>query len=177
MALAWYVVHTFSGYEAKAKAALEERIQALGLGEQIIEVLLPTEQVVEVRGGQKRLTTRKFFPGYLLVHMELNNHTWHLVRNTPKVTGFVGGSRNPPPVPDIEVARITNRLTEDEEAPRPVLQFDRGEEIRVTDGPFATMRGSVEEVNDARGKLRVMVNFFGRSTSVELDYSQVEKVS
>ena len=121
MALAWYVVHTFSGYEAKAKAALEERIQALGLGEQIIEVLLPTEQVVEVRGGQKRLTTRKFFPGYLLVHMELNNHTWHLVRNTPKVTGFVGGSRNPPPVPDIEVARITNRLTEDEEAPRPVL--------------------------------------------------------
>jgi len=113
----------------------------------------------------------------LLVHMELNNHTWHLVRNTPKITGFVGGTRNPPPVPDIEVARITNRLIEDEEAPRPVLQFDRGEEIRVTDGPFATMRGSVEEVNDARGKLRVMVNFFGRSTSVELDYSQVEKVS
>lgn len=177
MAMRWYVVHTYSGFENKAKQALEERIRALGLQERIADVLVPTEQVVEVRGGQKRLTTRKFFPGYLLVRMELDNETWHVVKNTPKVTGFVGNMRNPPPVPDAEVARITDKMTEGETAPKPIMHFDRGEEIRVTDGPFASMKGVVEECNEARGKLRVMVSIFGRPTAVELDYSQVEKVA
>ena len=176
MAIRWYVVHTYSGFENKAKQALEERIRALGLGDRIVEVLVPTEQVVEVRGGQKRLTTRKFFPGYLMVRMELDNETWHVVKNTPKITGFVGNMRNPPPVPDEEVARITDKMSEGESAPKPVMHFERGEEIRVIDGPFASMKGEVEEINPARGKLRVMVSIFGRPTAVELDYSQVEKV-
>lgn len=175
MAMRWYVVHTYSGFENKAKQALEERVRAMGLQERVSEVLVPTEQVVEVRGGQKRLTTRKFFPGYLLVQMELDNETWHVVKDTPKITGFVGNMRNPPPVPDDEVRRITDKMTEGESTPKPVMHFERGEEIRVVDGPFASMKGEVEEVNPTRGKLRVLVSIFGRPTSVELDYSQVEK--
>jgi len=177
MAIRWYVVHTYSGFENKAKQALEERVRSLGLQDRIGEILVPTEQVVEVRGGQKRLTTRKFFPGYLLVRMELDNETWHVVKNTPKITGFVGNMRNPPPVPDEEVLRITDKITEGESTPKPVLHFERGEEVRVIDGPFASMKGEVDEINPARGKLRVMVSLFGRPTAVELDYSQVEKVS
>ena len=179
MAMAWYVVNTYSGYENKAKAALEERIHVNGMGERFGDILVPTEQVVEVRGGQKRSITRKFFPGYILVNMDLDNETWHIVRNTPKITGFVGGNnRKPPPVPEAEVARITRRMgLDDETKPRPKLNFERGEELRITDGPFASMNGSVEEVNQARGKLRVKVNIFGRPTSVELDFTQVEKLS
>lgn len=178
MAMAWYVVHTYSGYENKAKQALEERINALGFGDRFGEVLVPTEQVVEVKGGQKRSVTRKFFPGYILVEMELDNETWHVVKNTPKVTGFVGGNnRTPPPVPEAEVLRITRRMGVDDEArPKPKLNFETGEEVRITDGPFASMNGHVEEVNQARGKLRVKVNIFGRPTSVELDFTQVEKL-
>jgi transcriptional antiterminator NusG len=175
MALRWYVVHTYSGFENRAKEALEERIRALDLRSRIAEVLVATEQVVEVRGGQKRITTRKFFPGYLLVRMELDNETWHVVKNTPKVTGFVGDMRNPPPVTDDEVARVTDRMTAGDASLKPVLQFERGEEVRVTDGPFASMMGSVEEVIPARGKLRVLVSMFGRATAVELDFAQVEK--
>ncbi len=175
MAMRWYVVHTYSGYENTAKKALEERITSLGFNEQIIEVLVPTEQVVEVRGGQKRVITRKFLPGYLLVRMELDDQSWHIVKNTPKITGFVGNMRNPPPVPDEEVERITSRMSDGESEPKPVMHFERGEEVRVNDGPFATMKGTVEEANPARSKLRVMVSIFGRPTAVELDYSQVEK--
>lgn len=178
MAKAWYVVHTYSGYENKAKSALEERIRALGVGERFGEILVPTEQVVEVKGGQKRNVTRKFFPGYILVNMDLDNVTWHVVKDTPKITGFVGGSRNPPPIPVEEVTRITRRMDQGEtDKPKPKLDFERNEEVRVIDGAFAATKGVVEEVNQARGKLRVMVTIFGRPTSVELDFTQVEKLS
>lgn len=178
MAMAWYVVHTFSGFENKAKQALEQRVKALGCEDRFGEVLVPTEQVVEVKGGQKRSVTRKFFPGYILVNMHLDNETWHVVRNTPKITGFVGNARNPPAVSPAEVARITRRMDQgDDNKPKPKVNFERGEEVRVVDGPFATMKGTVEEVNEARGKLRVMVTIFGRPTSVELDFTQVEKLS
>lgn len=178
MAMQWYVVHTYSGYENKAKQSLEERIKVMGLEERFGDVLVPTEQVVEVRGGQKRNVTRKFFPGYILVNMELDNQTWHVVNSTPRITGFVGNSRNPPPLPPYEVARITSQLDPDEDtAPRPKLNFEAGEEVRVTDGPFASMKATVEEINDARGKLRVHLTIFGRPTRVELDFTQVEKLS
>ncbi|MBN1335706.1 MAG: transcription termination/antitermination factor NusG [Deltaproteobacteria bacterium] len=177
MALRWYVVHTYSGFENTAKKALEERVQSLGFQDRIVEILVPTEQVVEMRAGTKRVVPRKFLPGYLLVRMELDDETWHVVKETPKVTGFVGNMRNPPPVPDEEVTRMTDRMDEGRSEPKPVVHFERGEEVRVIDGPFATMRGSVEESNPTRRKLRVMVSIFGRSTAVELDFAQVEKVS
>lgn len=177
-AMAWYVVHTYSGFENKAKAALEERIKALGLSDRFGDILVPTEQVVEFKGGQKRNVTRKFLPGYILVKMELDNHTWHVVKNTPKVTGFVGGTRNPPAIPEVEVRRITHQMDASEETKaKPRLNFEKNEEVRVVDGPFATMKGAVEEVNESRGKLRVMVSIFGRPTSVELDFTQVEKIA
>ncbi len=180
MTKSWYVVHTYSGYELKAKAALEQRIQSLGATEAFGQVLVPTEEGVEVRNGKKRNVTRKFYPGYLLVEMELNNETWHVVKNTPKVTGFVGGSRNPPPVPKEEMLRITNRFLapaeEVEAAPRPMVQFEMGEEVRVIGGAFANMKGTVEEVNEGRGKLKVTVNIFGRPTPLELDFTEVEKL-
>ncbi len=177
MAMAWYVVHTYSGFEDKAKRALQERIRVLDLEERFGEILIPTESVVEVRNGQKRIVTRKFFPGYIMVQMELDNQTWHVVRNTPKITGFVGSSRNPPPIAEAEVNRITNRMSqEEEEGPRPVLHFENGERVRVIDGPFGNMEADVAEVNDARGKVRVIVTIFGRPTSVELDFTQVEKL-
>jgi transcription termination/antitermination protein NusG len=176
MAMAWYVVHTYSGFENKAKLALEDSIRRAGLDHKFGDVIVPTEKVVEVKDGQKRTTTRKVYPGYLFVNMEVDNETWHLVRSTPKVTGFIGGSRNPPPIPDDEVRRITQQMDEEEVAPKVVLDFERGEEIRIIDGPFASMNGRVEEVNQARGKLRVMVSIFGRPTSVELDFTQVERL-
>ncbi len=177
MAKAWYVVHTYSGYENKAKLALEDAIRRSGLDARFGEVLVPTEKVVEVKDGKKKTTTRKVFPGYMFVNMEIDNETWHLVRSTPKVTGFIGGGRNPPPVSDDEVARITNQRTEDEEKPKPVVNYERGEEVRIIDGPFASMSGKVDEVNAGRAKLRVMVSIFGRTTPVELDFTQVEKIS
>lgn len=176
MAMAWYVVHTYSGFENKAKAALEDAIRRHGLQTKFGEVLVPTEKVVEVKDGQKKTTTRKVFPGYIFVQMEVDNETWHVVKSTPKVTGFIGGSRNPPPIPEIEVRRITNQMAEDEAKPKPVMEFERGEEVRIIDGPFVPLKGRVEEVNQARGKLRVMVSIFGRPTSVELDFTQVERV-
>ena len=172
----WYVVHTYSGYENKARAALEERIRSLGMEESFGEILIPEEEVVErTKTGKTRQTKKRFYPGYMLVQMDLDNETWHIVKNTPKITGFVGNMRNPPPVPDEEVERITSRMSDGESEPKPVMHFERGEEVRVNDGPFATMKGTVEEANPARSKLRVMVSIFGRPTAVELDYSQVEK--
>lgn len=176
MPMLWYVVHTYSGFENKAKLALEDAIRRSGLEQRFGEVLVPTEKVVEVKDGQKKTTTRKVFPGYMFVQMEIDNETWHLVRSTPKVTGFIGGGRNPPPIPEEEVRRITNQMTEDDEKPKPMMHFERGEEVRIIDGPFATMKGKVEEVNQARAKLRVMVSIFGRPTSVELDFTQVERI-
>ena len=183
MSMSWYIVHTYSGYELKAKLALEQRIASLGVEDKFGEVLVPTEQGVEMRNGKKRQVTRKFYPGYMLVEMDLDNETWHVVKNTPKVTGFVGGSRNPPAVPDDEIARITSRVgakaaeEEVEVETRPLVEFVRGEEVRVIAGAFSNMKGEVEEVNPARGKLRVTVNIFGRPTPLELDFTEVEKLS
>jgi transcriptional antiterminator NusG len=174
MSMSWYVVNTYSGYENKAKAALEDAIQRAQLGHRFGEVLVPTEQVTEVRDGKKKTTTRKIYPGYMFVQMEIDQATTHIVRSTPKVTGFIGNSRNPPPIPEDEVRRITNQVEEEEVGPTVVVNFERGEEVRVIDGPFASMMGRVEEVNAARAKLRVMVSIFGRPTSVELDFTQVE---
>lgn len=177
MALAWYIVHTYSGFENKAKLALEDSIRRAGLEERFGEVLVPTETVVEVKDGQKRTTTRKVYPGYMFVQMVLDNETMHVVKSTPKVTGFIGGDRAPPPVPEAEIRRITNQMEEDEQTTaRPVVEFERGEEVRIIDGPFASMKGRVDEVNQARGKLRVMVSMFGRTTPVELDFTQVERL-
>ncbi len=177
MAMQWYVVHTFSGHENKAKLALEDAIRRYGVGDRFGDVLVPTEKVVEVKDGQKKTTTRRVYPGYMFVQMEVDNETWHVVTSTPKVTGFIGGSRNPPPIPEMEVRQITQQMTEDEDTPKPVVHFERGEEVRIIDGPFATMKGKVEEVNQTRAKLRVLVSIFGRPTSVELDYTQVERPS
>ncbi|MBM4392831.1 MAG: transcription termination/antitermination protein NusG [Deltaproteobacteria bacterium] len=176
MSKAWYVVHTYSGFENKAKQALEERIKLYGLGPRFGQVLVPTEEVVEVKNGQKKTTTRKFFPGYILVEMEMDNQTWHVVKETPKVTGFVGQGRNPPPMREEEVKRITARIGGEEQKPKLAVNFERGEEVRVVDGPLAPVVGKVEEVNSARGRLRVTVTIFGRPTSVELDFTQIEKV-
>jgi len=176
MSMQWYVVHTYSGFENKAKLALEDAIRRSGLEHRFGEVLVPTEKVVEVKDGQKKTTTRKVFPGYMFVQMEIDNETWHLVRSTPKVTGFIGGTRNPPAVPEDEVRRITNQMAEDDEKPKPMVHFERGEEVRIIDGPFSSMTGKVEEVNQPRARLRVMVSIFGRTTPVELDFTQVERL-
>jgi len=177
MAKHWYVVHTYSGYEQKAKKALEERIRQHSVEHLFEEVLVPQETVVEVKKGVKRSSKRQFFPGYILVRMELNETTWHIVKGTPKVTGFVGGSLNPPVVPDEEVARITSQIEEGTLKPKPRVEFEKGENVRVVSGPFNTFTGIVDEVHEAKGKLRVMVSIFGRSTPIELDFTQVEKVN
>lgn len=175
MAKQWYIVHTFSGYEQKAKAALEERVKALGKQEYFGEVLVPVEKVVELVKGKKKTSSRKFFPGYILVQMELNDDTWHVVKETPKVTGFVGGSTNPPPVSDEEVRTITQQMEEGAIKPKPRVLFSVGENVKVVDGPFADFNGVVEEVKPDKGKLRVLISIFGRATPVELEFVQVER--
>ncbi len=171
----WYVVHTYSGYEAKAKKALDERAVSLGKSEFFGEVLIPTENVVEMVQGEKKTTTRKFFPGYIFVKMLLNDETWYVVKDTPKVTGFVGGGRKPTPVPEKEVKRLTQQISEGTLRPKLKMTFEKGESVRVVDGPFQNFNGLVDEVKPDKGKLRVLVSIFGRSTPVELDYGQVEK--
>ncbi len=171
----WYVVHTYSGFEQKAKLALQERIKSLRMDAFFGEVLVPSESVVEMKKGVRKTTTRKFFPGYILVKMELNDETWHVVKGTPKITGFVGNSTNPPIVPEEEVLRITQQIDEGTLRPKPKVSFEKGEGVRVVDGPFATFSGVVEEVNAEKGKLKVLVSIFGRATPVELDFIQVEK--
>ncbi len=171
----WYVVHTYSGFENKAKQSLEERIKNHHLEELFGEILIPTETVVELKKGKKQTTTRKFFPGYLLVHMELNNETWHTVRSTPKITGFVGGSTNPPSLPEEEVLRITSQISEGTMTPKTLVSFEKGESIRIIDGPFSSFTGYVDEVKPEKSKVRVLVNIFGRPTPVDLDFVQVEK--
>lgn len=174
--LKWYVVHTYSGYENRAKKSLEERIRQNNLEELFGEVLIPTENVVEIsKGGQKKTSKRKFFPGYMLVQMELNDDSWHLVKGTPKITGFVGNATTPPSVPEQEVRRLTRQIDEGTLKPKPRVQFEEGETVRVVDGPFANFNGVVDAVNQDKGKVRVMVSIFGRSTPVELEFIQVEK--
>ncbi|PIR17316.1 MAG: transcription termination/antitermination protein NusG [Deltaproteobacteria bacterium CG11_big_fil_rev_8_21_14_0_20_49_13] len=176
MAKNWYVVHTYSGYEQKAKQALLEKIKSARAEDLFEEILIPSEDVVEVKKGSKKTTKRQFFPGYILVKMDLNEKTWHIVKGTPKITGFVGGSLNPPMVPEEEVARITKQIEEGTLKPKPKVQFEKGEDVKVVNGPFATFSGTVDEVNSEKGKLRVMVSIFGRSTPIELEFTQVEKV-
>lgn len=175
MSMKWYGVHTYSGYENKVKANLEERIQALDVVDFFGEVLIPSETVVELKNGERKTSLRKFFPGYILVQMELNDETWHVVKDTPKVTGFVGGAKNPPAIPDHEVNKITARMEEGIERPKPKVEFEIGETVRVVDGPFLNFTGVVEDVKPEKGKLKVMVSIFGRVTPVELEFIQVEK--
>ena len=176
MAMRWYVVHAYSQYENSVMKALKERIARAGLQEQFGDILVPTEEVVEIKEGVKRTTERKFFPGYVLVQMDMNEDTWHLVKSTPKVMGFIGGTPDKPaPISDKEAERILNRVTESVEKPRPKTLFEPGESVRVKEGPFADFQGVVEEVNYEKNRLRVAVLIFGRSTPVELEFSQVEK--
>ncbi len=172
----WYVVHAYSGFEQHVKRALEERIKLQGQEDKFGEILVPTEEVVEMRDGQKRRSDRKFFPGYVLVHMELDDDTWHLVKDTPRVMGFIGGtSDKPAPITDKEAEAILNRVQEGAERPRPKVLFEPGEVVRINDGPFNDFNGVVEEVDYDKNRLRVEVSIFGRSTPVDLEFSQVEK--
>lgn len=176
MAKRWYVVHAYSGFEKQVKRSLEERIKRAGMEDRFGEILVPTEEVVEMREGQKRRSERKFFPGYVLVQMELDDDTWHLVKSVPRVMGFIGGrSDRPTPISEREADEILNRVKEGAEKPRPKVLFEVGEVVRVTDGPFTDFNGVVEEVNYEKNRLRVAVLIFGRSTPVELEFSQVEK--
>ncbi len=170
----WYVVHTYSGHESRAEASLLERARAAGVPDSSEEILITTESVIEMRKGQKRTTTRKFFPGYMFVRMKLTRKTWHLVKGTPKITGFLGGN-NPSPVPDREISSVKQAETEGAAKPQPKVLFEEGETVRVTDGPFANFSGLVEEVKPEKQKIRVLVSIFGRATPVELDFTQVEK--
>ncbi|MBK1725679.1 transcription termination/antitermination protein NusG [Halorhodospira neutriphila] len=176
MALRWYVIHAYSGFEKQVRRSLEERIKRAGMEDKFGEILVPTEEVVEIREGQKRKSERKFFPGYVLVQMELDDDTWHLVKEVPRVMGFIGGRPDrPAPISDQEAEAILNRVREGAEKPRPKVLFEVGEVVRVTDGPFTDFNGAVEEVNYEKNRLRVAVMIFGRSTPVELEFSQVEK--
>lgn len=170
----WYGIHTYSGFENKVRLSLLDRIKNQGLEEYFGDVLIPSETVVELKKGEKRTSSRKFFPGYILINMELNDETWHVVKETSKVTGFVGGN-NPAAIPDEEVMKITRRIEEGAEKPRPKVLFEVGETVRVIDGPFLNFSGVVEDVKPDKGKLRVMVSIFGRATPVELEFMQVEK--
>ncbi len=173
----WFIVHTYSGYENKAKQSLLERAKALAHEDDFDEVLIPEESVVEVVKGEKRTSKRKFFPGYMLVRMNLTDETWHIVRDTPKVTGFVGtdGGKRPTPISEDEVARMTQQMKEGAAKPKPKIMFEEGENVRVISGPFANFSGFVDEVRPEKEKVRVMVQVFGRATPIELDYMQVEK--
>lgn len=173
----WYVVHAYSGFEKSVQRALQEKINRGNLQDKFGRILVPVEEVVEIKGGHKSVTERKFFPGYVLVEMEMNDETWHLVKSTPKVTGFVGGTANrPAPISQKEVDDILHQMQEGAEKPRPKVLFEVGEAVRVIDGPFTDFNGSVEEINYDKSKLRVSVLIFGRATPVELDFAQVEKL-
>lgn len=177
MALRWYVVHAYSNFEARVQKSLAERIERYGMQDSFGEILVPTEEVVEMREGQKRRSERKFFPGYVLVQMEMNDDTWHMVKDVPKVLGFIGGTGDrPAPISDKEADLILNRIQEGVEKPRPKVLFDVGEVVRVNDGPFNDFNGVVEEVDYDRSRVRVSVQIFGRSTPVELEFHQIEKI-
>ena len=176
MALRWYIVHAYSNFEHKVKASLEERIERMGLQDKFGEILVPTEEVVEMRGGTQRKSERKFFPGYVLVQMEMTDDTWHLVKDVPKVMGFIGGTGDrPAPITDKEADAILQRMQEGVDKPRPKVLFEPGEVVRVIDGPFNDFTGVVEEVDYEHSRLKVAVLIFGRSTPVELEFGQVEK--
>ena len=172
----WYVVHTQTGLEDKVKTSLENKIAASGLGELIPSVVIPTEQISEVRSGKKKITQRKFFPGYLLVEMELNEQTYLFVKNAPGVTGFIGLGKKPMPLPQTEVDNILKKTKDTQAKPSTKVVFEKGEQVRVTEGPFQNFNGTIDEIHPEKGKIKVSVSIFGRSTPVELEYWQVEKI-
>ncbi len=172
----WYIIHTYSGFEKKVAETLKSRIQAANLNEKFGEIMVPTEDVIEMRQGKKVVTPKLFYPGYVLVEMEMDDDTWHLVRSTPRVTGFVGSGQRPSPLTAEEVDRIVHKVEVAAEHPKPKLKFDKGESVKITDGPFKDFNGLVDEINEDRSTLRVMVTIFGRATPVELDFYQVEKI-
>ncbi len=176
MAKRWYIVHAYSNFEKKVADAIRERAAAAGLEENFEEIVVPMEEVVEVRRGRKVATERKFFPGYVLVKMDMNDRAFLLIKNTPKVTGFLGADNKPQPISEIEAQRILNQVKEGVDRPKPSITFEIGEQVRVADGPFASFNGHVEEVDEERARLKVAVSIFGRATPVELEYAQVEKV-
>ncbi len=171
----WYIIHSYSGFERKVKESLESRVQAFGLQDKIGRVLIPTEAVTEVRGGKKYTVQRMFYPGYVLVEMVMNDHVWHVVKSTPRVTGFVGTGQQPTPLSEEEVQHIVYRVSEAKDNPKLKVKFEKNETVRITEGPFASFTGIVDEVNEDRETLKVMVTIFGRSTPVELEFNQVEK--
>ena len=175
MSKQWYIIHTYSGHEAKAMKSLLDRAKAADMEDKFDEVLIPEETVVEMVKGERRTSKRKYLPGYILVRMELNDDTWHIVRGTPKITGFVGGDKRPPPISEDEVARMTQEMKDATAKPKPKLAFEEGENVRVVSGPFVNFSGFVDEVMEDKEKLRVMVHVFGRATPVVLDYTNVEK--
>ena len=175
MAMRWYIVHVYSGFERKVEQAIREQVQIKGLAHRFEEVMVPSEEVVEMRRGQKVTSERKFFPGYVLVKVDLDDESWHLVKNIAKVTGFLGAGGRPVPITEAEAERIINQVKDGVERPKPLISFEVGEAVRVCDGPFASFNGLVEEVDEERARVKVGVTIFGRATPVELEYAQVEK--
>jgi transcriptional antiterminator NusG len=176
MAKRWYVLHVYSGFENKVSEAIMDQAKQRGLEERVEQIMVPMEEVMEVRRGQKVNAERKFFPGYVLAKLDMNDEIWHLVKNTPKVTGFLGAGNKPSPITEKEAERLLKQIQEGVERPRPSVLFDIGEEVKVSEGPFASFNGVVEDIDEEKGKLKVSVSIFGRATPVELEFSQVEKV-
>lgn len=177
MAARWYVLHVYSGFEGKVAEAIRDKAEKQGIADRIEDIMVPTEEVLELKRGQKVTTEQKIFPGYVLAKMDMSDEIWHLVKNTPKVTGFLGGGNKPVPISEKEAARMITQLQEGVEKPRSSISFDIGEKVKVMEGPFASFEGMVEEVDEAKGRIKVSVSIFGRATPVELEYAQVEKVA